>query len=215
MSAEDITARTSTTSSREIKDISVTDSDEDSDIYWSLPVLLAEIENFSACLLALLVDGVADRLSESSDLEQALFLGTESAASRAKVLETVRLAEERLLALGALQKEKGGRLSVTAWGRAVYKTGFGPETCQRLREELDPMIRQSNEQHVWDWSKISQDGTPEDKLFKALFPLLELPLEAIKSNPQPIDASERHIRTQQDQVLLRGWLGGFIPDPHG
>lgn len=192
----------------QIKDVVSRDIEEEGETWWSLPELLAEIENFSACLLAILVDGVADRLSGSPELEQALFLGTESSTARSEVLEVVKLAEARLLALAALKKEDDGKLSVSEWGQAVYRTGFGPETCHRLREALIPIARHSDEQHRWDWSKVNHDFTPEAALFKSLFSLLSLPFESVKANPLPMDAKERQKKLLQDQALLRGWLGG-------
>lgn len=183
------------------------EKDEDGKEVWSLPELLAEIENFSACLLATLVEGVADRLTGSTELERALFLGTEEPADRLAVHALVELVEKRLLHFAAVQRTEHGGLQITKWGRAIYRTGFGPESCDRLRIVLVHLI-EDFETLAPSWARVAYDGTREYALFEEVFKLLALPLEAAKANPPPRRIEDRPTKKVQDIALLRGWLAG-------
>ena len=118
----------------------------------ALAELVADVENICSALLASLRDGLIERLDPHDALSDALFIGGETQAQRALTWRLLRLAQARLETFGAVERADAGRLAVTAWGRVVYRSGLGPESCTRIRARLLPILAQFNRPpRDWQW----------------------------------------------------------------
>lgn len=161
--------------------------------------LLAELENLESGLLAALVEDLIDGIVGSSRLEEVIFIGPETDSERGEVFRLLEVIEGRLRKYGAIEEGQGD-LSVTSWGEVVYKTGFGPESCQRLHRRLAKF-----------WHDFASDSfnvnAPLDRghnqeMITNLLKLIKLPREAVRMLSEQIDSG--------DLYALRGWIGGVL-----
>lgn len=119
---------------------------------------LAELEALSSSLLASVVEGLIQN-TDFDSIRDIILLGTETHEQELSVRNLVLIAWNRLFHYGILVREEV-IANVTEWGEIVYKTGFGPVTCQKLKDFIKDFIitQEGNKVDVRDIRKENSDS---------------------------------------------------------
>lgn len=180
----------------------------DDDARRAVRQLLAEVENLSAALLAAIEERLIQAIMHSDRLRDVIFIGPETEEERSGVERLLKVVEDRLRRFGALE-EQPDRLVVTEWGRAVYLTGFGPESCVLLRERLEALWPGFSQRSLSLRNVLSSEE--DRRIFDSLLETLGLPREASRMGGHGFDRT--------DFYILRGWVAGTltqrIAEDHG
>lgn len=158
--------------------------------------LLVELEAFSSVCLALLIEHrFADFFSPS--FRAIARIGTETDSDDVSIELAMRIIRGRLLAFGVVTEGKDA-LTVTDWGKVVYRIGLGPESCVLLRKYLHQLVRDSE--------------TLSQRPNKALDPeTMALSEPLVQALWVPIEFEEPFWKTKRVEVYLyRGWVAGHL-----
>lgn len=170
----------------------------DEDEIKKIQTLLAEIEGLSSNLLACLVEGLISKI-DCSDIDETIFLGPETEKQRMQIKRLLKKIEERLIFFEAVKKV-GDSLIVTDWGKIIYKTGFGPDTCSRIKEHIDRFIILYDQFKI-NGNEITRPDSRSYSFFNHMLETLNLPYERYKIGDGSFDST--------DFYLLRGWVSGI------
>lgn len=162
-----------------------------------IAILLAEVEGLSSNLLACIEERLISKI-DCKDIENLIFLGTETTEQREQIKDLLRMIEKRLISFNAVKKE-GELLIITNWGKTIYKTGFGPGTCTMLKEHIDGFIEKYSQFKV-DGSDIRNNNSISYSYFNYMLESLNIPYERYKIGDGTFDST--------DFWLLRGWVSG-------
>jgi hypothetical protein len=173
----------------------ITDEDE----IKKIQALLAELEGLSSNLLACLVEGLISKI-DCDDIDETIFLGPETEKQRLQIKKLLKKTEEQLIFFEAVKKV-GDSLIVTDWGKIIYQTGFGPDTCSRIKEHIDRFIIRYDQFKI-SGNDITRINSPSYLFFNHMVDTLNLPYERYKIG----DGSFDNI----DSWLLRGWVSGVL-----
>lgn len=162
-----------------------------------IQTLLAELEGLSSNLLACLVEGLISKI-DCGEIDEIIFLGPETEKQRRQIKNLLKKTEERLIFFNAVKKVEDS-LVVTEWGKIIYKTGFGPDTCSRIKENIDSFIIRYGQFKIYgrDITKINSQSY---SFFNHMLETLNLPYERYKMGDGSFDKT--------DFWLLRGWVSG-------
>ena len=162
---------------------------------------LSYLEVISSALLACLEEGILSNLY-SDPIEDILFLGSETEEQKINVRRLLAIVEKRLILFETVKKENK-TLSVTNWGKVVYKTGFGPETCYNLRKYLIDMAEEYSDFRV-NGKEIIRTGSRSYNFFNKLLETLGLPIERYTLGTESFDETDRWV--------MRGWISGVLTE---
>lgn len=171
----------------------------DEDEIKKIQTLLAELEGLSSNLLACLVEGLISKI-DCDDINETIFLGPETEKQRKQIKKLLRKIEERLIFFEAVKKV-GDSLIVTDWGKIIYKTGFGPGTCSRIKEHIDGFIIRYDQFKI-NGIEITHKNSRSYSFFNHMLETLNLPYERYKIGDGSFDNT--------DFWLLRGWVSGVL-----
>jgi|GEM_PF-5195530 len=169
----------------------------DEDKIKKIQTLLAELEGLSSNLLACLVEGLVSEI-DCNDIDETIFLGPETELQRKQIKKLLKKIEERLIFFGAVKKIEDS-LIVTDWGKIIYKTGFGPDTCSKIKEYIDSFIIRYDQFKI-DGRDITNKNSQSNLFFNHMLETLNLPYERYKIGDGTFDDT--------DFWLLRGWVSG-------
>lgn len=162
-----------------------------------IQALLAELESLSSNLLACLVEGLISKI-DCDDINETIFLGPETEKQRWQIKILLKKIEERLIFFEAVKKV-GDSLIVTNWGKIIYQTGFGPDTCSNIKKYIDNFISKYDQFKI-NGRDITHINSRSYLFFNHMLETLNLPYERYKIG----DGSFDYI----DSWLLRGWVSG-------
>ena len=162
---------------------------------------LAYLEAISSALLACLEEKILLNMGSDS-IDDLIFLGPETDEQKISVRKLLNLVEQRLIFFETVNK-KNGILFVTDWGKTVYKTGFGPETCSNLRRQLK-VIADDYRGFKVRGQDIINPNSPSYGFFNKMLDTLNLPLERYNFEDESFDDTNHWI--------LRGWVSGVLTE---
>lgn len=143
----------------------------------AVPLILSDLEVFSASILALLVEGLVDQVVDNPELDEVLFLGTETDPEKMAVRNLLTTIQTHLIEQAAIASNSRAP-EVTDWGSVIYQSGFGPESCGRLKAVLS---RWSPDRNL-ELAKAGKVGNDREFVFAAA-KLLREPYEAAQLFP--------------------------------
>ena len=162
-------------------------------------IFLAYLEAISSALLACLEEGILPDI-DSDLIDSLIFLGPETNEQKISVRRLLNLVEKRLIFFETVNR-KAKLLVVTSWGKTVYKTGFGPETCYNLRKQLKVIAEDYNSFKV-KGQEILKPDSRSYLFFNEMLRMLNLPLERYIFGGESFDDT--------DHWILRGWVSGVL-----
>lgn len=158
---------------------------------------LAEVEALSSSLLACLVEGLVKDL-DFETLESVIFLGPETPQQRKSVQKLLNLVEDRMYHYEVMNEEKGST-NVTLWGKTVYKTGLGPQSCHLLRTYISNFFDEFNKLKI-NGNVISRRGSISNSFTIKMLKTIHIPLEHYVFGDGTF--------TSTDENLLLQWISG-------
>jgi hypothetical protein len=171
------------------------------DIKREFKKFLAYLEAISSALLACLEEGILSNI-DSDLMDNLIFLGPETNEQKINVRRLLNIVEKRLIFFETVnRKEK--ILVLTDWGKIVYKTGFGPETCSNLRKRLKVIAEDYNSFKV-KGQEIMKPDSRSYLFFNEMLHMLNLPLERYNFGDESFDDT--------DHWILRGWVSGVLTE---
>lgn len=164
-----------------------------------MDVLMHGMENLASSLLASIGEELIPGISHSTALREILFFGHEDARTRERVEHLLQLIENRLVHYGAVDRVADD-LRLTAWGHVIYKTGFGPQTCEDLRREIKGLA-ESVAPSLWGGPFKVKRLTPEGIFFDSITSIHSIPFEFESRGGGSLHPTDR--------FLFMNWLNGF------
>ncbi len=129
-------------------------------------------------LLALLHEypEIVTNFSNNFDLIEKVIIGLPKDVDKERMKYAINdifeKSEKRMIEFEVI-KNHNDRISETDFGKVVYKTGFSPESCKELINNLDKLIKLLDEKETLTQYSIMK----ELDILKSLFKLLEIPIE--------------------------------------
>jgi len=129
-------------------------------------------------LLALLheypemITNFSDNFNLIEKLVIALAKDIDKEYMKKKINEIFKRAEKRMIKFGVI-KRQNGYISETDFGKIVYKTGFSPESCKKLFDNMGYIIQLLDKSTKLTRYSIMR----EFNILKSIFKMMEIPIE--------------------------------------